>query len=126
MKIKNVGDLKKYLEAFPDNMEVKFYNGMVDDWHNLDVIESELFKEKPSFTLKLINYQRESNNQPKLNKLSKGSYKAREWEFANEFNQTFADDKIEQKKCFSEKKILLFQGQSRGKSTFDRLGDISY
>ena len=125
MKIKNVGELKKFLENFPDNMEIKYYNGMVDDWHNIDVIENVLFKEKPAFTLKLINYQRERNNEPKLTKLTKGSFRAREWEFANEFNQTFLDA-AEQKRCFSTKKILLFQGKTRGKSTFDRMGDINY
>jgi hypothetical protein len=84
MKIKNIGDLKKYIADLPDSMEIKYYNGMVDDWHNVDVLETELIKEKPSFTLKLINAFNEREGKPLWDKLKKGSFKPRDWEF-NEF-----------------------------------------
>lgn len=121
MKIKNIGDLKKYIANLPDNMEIKFYNGMVDDWHNVDVLETELIKEKPSLTLKLINYQNERDGLPLWDKLKKGSYKAREWEF-NDFIQ----EDSELMKGFNRKKIMLIQGVKRGKSSIDRMGEIEY
>jgi hypothetical protein len=121
MKIKNIGDLKKYIADLPDSMEIKYYNGMVDDWHNVDVLETELIKEKPSFTLKLINAFNEREGKPLWDKLKKGSFKPRDWEF-NEF----IEEDSELMKCFSRKKVLLIQGVKRGKSSFDRMGEIDY
>jgi hypothetical protein len=91
MKIKNIGDLKKYIADLPDSMEIKYYNGMVDDWHNVDVLETELIKEKPSFTLKLINAFNEREGKPLWDKLKKGSFKPRDWEF-NEFIEEEGDE----------------------------------
>lgn len=122
MKIKNIGDLKKYIADLPDNMEIKYYNGMVDDWHNVDVLETELIKEKPSFTLKLINAFNEREGKPLWDKLKKGLFKPRDWEF----NDYIEEENKDLLKCFSRKKVLLIQGVKRGKSSFDRMGEIDY
>ena len=113
-------DLIKILEKNPE-MEVKLYNGFVDDWMDISVSEDTLVKEKPSTTLMLINYDRERNNLPKLEKLSNTSYKKRQWEFPNQFADYERD-----KKDYSFKKIFCINGKRRGLSTFDRLGDIDY
>ena len=126
MKIKNVGELKKYLEQFPDNLEIKYFNGMVDDWHNVNVVEHELVKEKPSFTLKLINHQNERNGDPIWDKLKPSQYKVREWELRDSLDEELFRDDPSMKKEFSFKKILLFEGITRGLSSFDRMGSIHY
>jgi len=123
MKIKNVGELKKYLEQFPDKMEIKLYNSMVEDWTNITVNEDDLVKEKASYLLYLINSQNELQGKPKIDKLSRISG---EYVLINTFLEEDLKDHPEEKKNYLFKKILLFQGTSRNKSTFDRLGSIDY
>lgn len=127
-KIRTVGDLKRFLLNFPDKIEIKFYNGDVDDWHNVIVDEDELIKEKPSYTLDTINYYNEQHNIPKWSKLEKGKYKERDWEFINSFLMDEIDRHPEERKNYSFKKILLFQGERRNKSVYGGRysGDISY
>ena len=128
MKIKNVGELKQYLSSFPDKTEIKFYNGDVDDWHDIIVDEDKLIKEKPLYTLETINYYNESKGLSKWNKLEKGRYKERDWEFINSFIADRLERHPEDKKNYSFKKIILFQGRERGKSIYGGRyqGDIHY
>ena len=128
MKIKNVGELRQYLSSFPDKTEIKFYNGDVDDWHNVIVDEDELIKEKPSYTLETINYYNESKGLSKWEKLERGKYKEREWEFINSFLADSLERHPEDKKNYSFKKIILFQGMERGKFIYGGRyqGDIHY
>lgn len=114
-------DLIKILEKNPEQ-EVKFYNSFVDDWMNISVDEHELVKEKPSYILMLSNLDRKQKGLPEhtledIKKYKRGS----EWEFKNDFADYERD-----KKHYSFKNIFLIQGKSRNKTTFDRLGEISY
>jgi hypothetical protein len=40
-----VSDLKKELEKYPDNMDVKLWNGMVEDWMNIKLGVTEVVME---------------------------------------------------------------------------------
>ena len=91
-----VSDLKKELDKYPDNMDIKFYNGMVDDWMNIKLQETEVVMDTPA--LSKILYP--------------NSKKRKEWEFPNEF-VNYNDPK--QKKFYRFKKILLIGGKLRGK-----------
>jgi hypothetical protein len=113
-------DLIKILEQNPEQ-DVKIYNGFVDDWMDIEIYTFELVKEKPSTTLNMINYQNQKKGLPLWDKLQKGKYKIREWEFKNSFV-----DYEKYKKDYSFKSIFLLQGKSRNKSIFDRFGTIKY
>lgn len=110
-------DLIKILELNPES-DVKLYNGMVDDWMDIQVDNITLVKERPSRVLEQINFQRNKDGLPLWDKLKKNYYKERDWEFENEYNV--------HKKGFTRKNVLLVQGKLRNKSSFDRLGKINY
>lgn len=113
-------DLIKILEQNPE-MDVKFYNSFVDDWMDIQVDEFTLVKEKPSFTLELINWQNEKQGLPLWDSLKGKNYQKRDWQFQNMFTDYNRD-----KKNYSFKKVFLLQGKKRGITTFDRLGKIKY
>jgi len=110
-------DLIKILQLNPE-MDVKIYNGVVNDWMDVTLDTYTLVKEKPSTLLELINLQNMKNGLPLWDKLKKGYYKERDWEFENEYNIN--------KKGFTHKKVFIIQGKYRNKSNFDRLGEIHY
>ena len=119
MKIKTVGDLKKYLEGIPDKTEIKYFNGMVDDWMDLDIYPETLSKYKPKFELMIVNLQRLQDGKPELTKLGRQS----EWEIDD--NSGYDDeDELNKNRIF--KNILMFGGKRRNKSSFDRMGNIDY
>lgn len=113
-------DLIKILEKNPE-LEIKLYNGFIDDWMDIDISEDILVKEKSSFLLKLINYERKRDGLPEIDKLSKTNYKKRTWEFPNEFVDYERD-----KKNYSFKKVICINGKRRDLSVFDRLGETEY
>ncbi len=126
MKIKNVGELKKYLEQFPDDLEIKVYNGIVDDWHNIDVNEQVLIREKPKYTLETINAENIRNGQPLWKKLLPNQYKIREWDFINDNLKFIFHKSPKEKNNYFFKKILLFDIILRNKRAYDRIGTIRY
>ncbi len=114
-------DLIKILEQNPD-MDVKIYNGVVDDWMDISVDTIRLVKEKPSFVLKMYNLSRLHSNLPPVGKKDIKFFKrGSSWEFESNYVDYERD-----KKEYSFKKILLIQGIRRGKTVFDRIGSINY
>lgn len=114
MKVK---DLIKQLSEFPENTEIKFYNGFVDDFQEIDIQENLLIKEKPKAWLPIVNAQNRELGRPEVTKLNRKT----EWELWNEF---VSPEHL--KEFYSQKKVLLLSGKLRGKVCHDRIGSIEY
>jgi len=124
--------LIELLQNIKGNPEVKLWNGMVDDWMDICIVESELVKESEEFLRWQVEAQWKQDNkvweipaevQHQLNETIHHLCKKREWDFPNPYVSA-EDEKTWYGK--NRKKILLIDGKKRGKTTFDRLGDISY
>lgn len=111
-------DLIKILEKYPER-EVKIHNGFVDDWQDLSIIECELEKLKPSVALSYHKQYCEKINISFHNKKFKT-----EWEYLNSFTEQ--KDRVWRDKLYSYKSIWLLQGKKKGKTSYDRLGSLSY
>jgi hypothetical protein len=124
--------LIELLQKIEGNPEVKLWNGMVQDWMDIQVVENELVKECKDFVRFRFEASWKQDNktweippdvQTQLDKQIDEAYKNEEWEFVNPFVSQ-KDEKLWYGK--NRKKILLIDGKKRGKTTFDRLGDMSY
>lgn len=122
--------LIELLQSIKGNPEVKIWNGMVGDWMDVCLVESELVKESEEFLRWWIEAEwKQDNNtetipediQKQLDGVIKERCKGREWDFPN----NYVKDK-ERWYGKNRKKIILIDGKKRGKTTFDRLGEISY
>jgi hypothetical protein len=112
MKVK---ELKKLLEEYPDNMDVLFYNGLVEDFQDITIRPEELEKQKPSSLMRLIN------NKPDKYKTVTIKQCKTTWQLPNPFG---TEDWW--KKEHSYKKVLMIYTYSKGKTYSDRLGSIEY
>ena len=124
--------LIELLQKIEGNPEVKLWNGMVGDWMDIKIVENELVKEckdfvrfrfEASWKQKNETWEIPPDVQEQLDKKIDKAYKNGEWDFANPF-VSFEDEKRWYGK--NRKKILLIDGKKRGKTTFDRLGNMSY
>lgn len=105
---------------------------MVEDWMDIQLVESELVKETEEFVRFQFEADWKQRNktweipadvQKQLDEQISETMKEREWEFPNEF-VTEANQKFWYGK--NRKKIVLIDGKQRGKKQGDRLGDIYY
>jgi hypothetical protein len=124
--------LIEILQNIKGNPDIKVWNGYAEDWQNFDLIEQELVKETEEFIRSRIEADWKVTNkneiipeevQKELDKIITRQLKAREWEFANPY-VSGERDKIWYGK--NRKKVFLINAKARGKTTFDRLGDIDY
>lgn len=124
--------LIEILQKIKGNPDVKLWNGMVGDWMDVEIIESELVKESEEFVRFWHEMSWKKDNkiseipedvQEQIEKDIKIHLKEREWEFPNQY----VAEKDE--KCWygnNRKKILLINGKKRGKKTWDRMGEMYY
>ena len=136
MKVK---DLIKHLEKFPENMEVVFYNGFVDDVQPISntFIQENLKKHsllyyKNGFMYDFYNkHDRNYNIEPSdeemrnIEKRADEMYKSPNNEYVKYYNNI---DELDTKDWFDKKikKRLLLQAKITNKTYFDRCGSISY
>ena len=120
------------LQNIKGNPEVKLWNGMVEDWMDIEVVESELVKECKEFVRFRFEASWKQENrtfeippdvQEEIDEEIEKAYKKEPWEFPNQYVS------VEDEKRWygnNRKKILLINGKLRGKSTYDRLGEMNY
>lgn len=124
--------LIELLQAIDGNPEVKLWNGMVGDWMDVSLVESELVRESEEFLRWWIEAEWKQDNktetipsdvQKELDAVIKERCKNREWDFPNQYVSP-----EDEKRWYgnNRKKVLLIDGKKRGKTTWDRLGDIGY
>ena len=135
MKVK---DLIKQLEKFPENMEVVFYNGFVDDVQPIskELVVEELKKHslkyhENGFLSDWYNkHSKDYSKTPSENEMNSIKQKALErYESTKEyveFHDNFKD--LDTRGWFDKKikKRLLLQAGRANKTYFDRSGTISY
>ncbi len=109
-------DLIEILSEHPER-EVKFFNGLVDDWMDIEVYDEILVKEKPSYTLEKINAQNSKYGWPLIDKKEVLRLK-KAWEISYYELDNYS------KKEFSSKEVFMISGKRRNKITYD--GGIEY
>ena len=125
--------LIKQLQKIKGNPEIKMWNGYVDDWMNFHLVENILVKETEEHIRFVIEMQWKERNktweippdiQQELDAKVKYRLETDEWETPNEFLRTQEDwDKWYGKNV---KRTVFIDAKTRGKKSWDRLGDIRY
>lgn len=120
------------LQKIKGNPEVKLWNGMVEDWMDISLVESELVKESKEFIRWWVEAEWKQENraeiipediQKELDRVISERCKNSEWSFPNHYLKPEDFSRWYGK---NRKKLILIDGKKRGKTTFDRLGDVSY
>jgi hypothetical protein len=115
-------ELIKILEKFPER-DVKIYLDIVNDWLDIEILDDELVKMKPSYHLDLINYDKMDNKMTLEDYKEKIIINKPKYELKSDFVD-YENKEIKQNYTF--KPIFLMKGKPRGLCTFDRLGKIYY
>jgi len=129
--------LIELLQQIEGNPEVHFWNGFVEDFmpisENIDSFI--LVKESKDFIFKnlIFKHMREYNIldenevadevRERLKVVADDAFKRREWDFPNEY---VPEDEYKTRYGNHRKKICLIQAKPRGKTTWDRMGNIDY
>jgi hypothetical protein len=125
--------LIEQLQKIKGNPEIKMWNGFVEDWTNIELVECELVKRCKEYIRWGIEEEWKQENrsweipadvQQHLDDLIKEQVKEEEWDFPNQFIKT----EEESKRWYSKnrKKFVMIDAKKRNKSTYDRLGAIHY
>jgi hypothetical protein len=118
MKVKK---LKELLDKLPDNAEIKMFHPSVDDWVDFEIVETQLMRMKRTALLESINLRRQRDGEP-LVSLEDVSFDT--WEFIDVYSGVHFDEN--NIKNYETKKIMLISNKTKGATTFDRLGTMSY
>lgn len=120
-------DLIKLLQEIKGNPEIYIWNGFVEDYQpiNKDLVEVELHKLSFTGYKERVNIQRQSREKlpPLSDEEAKMLYKKHNigaWELFSYYPPDKSD------KWYNRKRVYLLEPKKTGKTTFDRLGDISY
>lgn len=122
MKVK---DLKKKLSKLPDDMDVKILLPEVEDWADVKTEEIHLKKLKHEVNVEMINSQNKQLNE-EYNLGRKTDYTVDDRDDIGEWEIHGHHLESEVKTMYDFKEALLLKPKSRGKSTFDRYGNIEY
>lgn len=124
--------LIQILKNMKGNPDIKVWNGYAGDWQDFDLVEQELVKESEEFIRWWIEaeWKQENKNsiipedvQKELDEIITRRVKEREWDFPNHY---VSEENMERWYGKNRKRIFLINAKLRGKSTFDRMGDINY
>lgn len=124
--------LIQILQNMKGNADIKVWNGYAGDWQDFDLVEQELVKESEEFIRWWIEaeWKQENKNsiipedvQKELDEIITRRVKEREWDFPNHY---VSEENMERWYGKNRKRIFLINAKLRGKSTFDRMGDINY
>lgn len=124
--------LIELLNNIDGDPEIKLWNGYVGDYMDLgDVIPSDIVKMRFEFFLEMCRlehcmdtgadrktYTFTHDEIVELRKNYKDNY---EWEH----NEYVTEEDIKAKK-YSRKRVMILNAKTRGKTTFDRIGQLSY
>jgi hypothetical protein len=124
--------LIEQLQKIKGNPEIKMWNGLVEDWMNIEIVECELVKRCAEHIRWRVEMDWKERNktweipadvQTHLDQIIKEQIKTEEWEFPNRY----LDEKGE-KEWYGKnrKKVVMIESKPRNKTYADRLGKISY
>ncbi len=120
------------LQAIKGNPEVKIWNGIAEDWMNIEIGENELVKMSKDFSRYQVEGEWKQRNktetipvevQKELDREIEENCKTYEWEFPLPYLTAEQEQKWYGK---NRKRIILINGKKRNKSVWDRLGKMKY
>lgn len=126
--------LIELLQKIEGNPEIYLWNGFVGDWCDIDgnFIDNELVKETFEHKLSCLEGEwcRDNNTfeipddvKISLTTIAEKQFKAQQWELPNQWV-----DSKEFVKWYGKhkKRIVIINHKERGKSYWDRMGDMNY
>jgi hypothetical protein len=132
--------MKKYklinlIQQIEGNPDIFLWNGMVEDWMEIDptLVELEMVKQRKEHVAKHIRFQYQKDNDAfyltpeqeiNLSKIIEESYKKHysQWELPNRYVEP-----QEFKEWYGKsKKVIIINAKTKGKKSFDRFGEVSY
>jgi hypothetical protein len=118
MKVKK---LKEILDKLPDNVEIKMFHPAAIDFVDFEIVETQLMRMKRTSLLETLNLRQQRDGKP-LYKLEDIGFD--EWSLIDDYSGVdFDENYIKQ---YETKKILMICNKTKGATTFDRLGTMSY
>ena len=124
--------LIELLNTIEGNPEIKLWNGYVADYMDLgDVVPTDIVKMRFEFFLEMCRLEHcmDTDADSKSFKFTheqmlelRRNYRDN---YGWEFNQCVTEEDIQAKK-YSKKRVMILNAKTRGKKTFDRIGEMSY
>ena len=121
--------LIKMLSEIPGNPDITLWNGMVGDWMDIgNLVEGDLVKQTLSHHIRHVQFDecKQRNDwtyelpPAELDSLKK-SYRSIQWDH----NPFVTQDDIKEGH-YKSKRVVYINAKTRGISTWDRLGQMSY
>ena len=115
-------ELIEILKKYPEDIEVKFCNNLVEDWQDIKIEKKPitLYRMDPKVKRDLINWQNESYN---LGKEKETKPIKSDWEFRPKFmDQEILDEH------YAKRTAIIIRTKSRGKVSYGihSSSDIAY
>jgi hypothetical protein len=124
--------LIEVLQNIKGNPDIKMWNGLVEDWMDIEISESELVKCCKEYIRWGVEMDWKEENKSweipddekkRLDKIVEQRYKSNEWEFPNARLDAEGEKRWYGK---NRKKVVLVHHKLRNQRTEDRLGEIRY
>lgn len=121
--------LLELLAELPDNADIRLWNGMVGDWMDIDaIVPTHVVKMSTDHfvegcRLEECTRHNDWNFQLPVEEVAALQKSARQADW--ELNDYVTEEDIKEGR-WKHKVIYLFQARARNKSTWDRLGTMSY
>lgn len=123
--------LIKMIQEIPGNPDIVLWNGFVGDWMDISPkpIESNLVKQSFKHFLRHVEFERKSDKNDFDYKLSSQDVESLKKDYRKhytwELNQLVTNEHIAEG-SYNSKRVVILNAKSRGVSTWDRLGPVSY
>ena len=125
--------LIELLNTIEGNPEIKLWNGYVSDYMDVsaDIVPSDIVKMRFEFFLEMCRLEHcmDTGADRKTFKFTHDEMVALRRNYRDnygwEFDQYVTEEDIKAKK-YSRKRVMILNAKSRGKTTFDRVGEMSY
>jgi hypothetical protein len=117
--------LIKYLQGIKDNPEVVLWNGFVEDYMPIAVVEPlTLYREDREHVRSMLNHSLfRTKRAPVSEEGLEEAMQYRDWELPNSF---YSEEQIRDYYKGNKKTVLIIEAGERGKSIFDRRGTVRY
>jgi hypothetical protein len=122
--------LIELLNAIPGNPDILFWNGLVEDWMDIDkeIIQSKLYKDTLEYYLESVEQERKLSRLDLSYKLSPDDIVAMTKKYKSVVHWRDSDNFVEiDTKNYHTKNVAIMNVKSRGLSTYFRgKGKIGY
>ena len=124
-----VKELIEELQKLPNDMEVKMFLPIVEDWVDINIDVSELNRLKREVKLDVTNKQNKHFNEEyghdRRTDYTIDDIKEDDWELYDYIAMS-STSKEEYDEWYEKKNIALISNVLKGKSSYDRMGEMEY